>query len=115
MPRKLQLPEGGGCAVPSDRAQLPPADLAGKRGYTPREVARVLRVSPDRVRLWIKQGELSAINTATARCGKPRFVILPHHLAEFEASRRADAPAKPAPRRRRSPAGIDFYPLDNSS
>jgi excisionase family DNA binding protein len=87
------------------------AGLTTGRGWTPRELARVLRVSPDRVRAWIKSGELGAIDTARHRCGKPRYVILPHHLAEFERGRAAAAPAKPQRRRRRQPAGyIDFFP-----
>jgi hypothetical protein len=80
-----------------------------RRGYTPRELAKVLRVSPDRVRNWIKSKQLGAINTAAARCGKPRFVILPHHLAEFERSRLAGSIPRPAQRARPQP-GIDFYP-----
>lgn len=80
------------------------------RGYTPREVARLLRVNPDRVRGWIKSGQLGAIDTSTNRCGKPRYVILPHHLSEFEQSRRAGNPQKPPPRRRKRSDAIDYYP-----
>jgi len=69
-------------------------------GYTPNELGRLLRVSPDRIRRWIAAGELGAINTAPSRLSKPRFIVLPHHLAEFERSRAAAAP-KPAVRRRR--------------
>lgn len=88
----------------------PDADTAA-RGYTPNELARLLRVSPDRVRAWIHSGELAALDTARHRCGKPRYVILPQHLAEFERRRRAATPAaKPAPRRRKQTAEIDFYP-----
>lgn len=80
------------------------------QGYTPRELARLLRVSPDRVRAWIVSGEMQAINTARVRCGRPRYVILPHHLREWEERRRA-APPKPPPRRpRRQAAVIDYYP-----
>jgi excisionase family DNA binding protein len=93
------------------RADTSPACPAqAPRGHTPAELARLLRVSPDRVRAWIKSGELGAIDTATHRCGKPRYVILPHHLAEFERRRAAATPAgKPAPRRRRLVA-VDYYP-----
>jgi excisionase family DNA binding protein len=76
---------------------------------TRREVAKLLRVSPDKVMGWIRSGELPAINTASVRCGKPRYVILPHHLAEFERRRQAASPPGPQ-RRRRQPAAIDFYP-----
>jgi excisionase family DNA binding protein len=70
------------------------------RGLTPNELAAILRVSPDKVRAWIKSGELGAIDVAASRCGKPRWVILPHHLAEFENRRQAVSPPKPKPRKR---------------
>jgi excisionase family DNA binding protein len=83
-----------------------------ERGYTPRELGRLLRVSPDQVRRWIQSGELGAIDTSRRRCGRPRYVILPHHLAAWERSRLAATPPEP-PRRRRQAAGvIDYYPGD---
>jgi hypothetical protein len=56
-------------------------------GLTVKDVARRYRVSPDKVRLWIARGELVAINTTATLCGKPRWVILPEALAEFERRR----------------------------
>jgi hypothetical protein len=69
----------------------------------------VLRVSPDRVRAWIKSGELGAVNVAQHHCGKPRYVILLHHLSEFERRRAGAEPPKPQ-RRQRRPEWEDFYP-----
>jgi hypothetical protein len=63
----------------------------------------------DRVRDLIRRGELGAIDTATVRCGKPRWVILPHHLTEFARRRAAAQAPKPTPRRRR-PVPKDYYP-----
>jgi transposase len=80
-----------------------------RRGYTPNELARLLRVSANRVRSWIKTGELGAIDTAQVRCGRPRFVILPHHLAEFERRRQAAPPPRPT-RRKKKTHLVDFYP-----
>ena len=80
------------------------------RGLTPRELAGLLRVSPDRIRSWIANGELGAVNTATVRCGRPRYVILPDQLAEFVRSRRASTPAKPKPRRKRQQVAKDYFP-----
>jgi hypothetical protein len=80
-------------------------------GYTPRELARMLRVSPDKIRAWIQAGTLSAINTAPVKCGRPRFVILPHHLAAFENRRQVTPPSKPPPRRRRRQDVTDYYPV----
>jgi excisionase family DNA binding protein len=78
-------------------------------GWTVPELARLLRVSQDKIRAWIKAGELNAINTAGARCGRPRYVVLAHHLDQFERRRRAVAPITPA-RRRRRVGVVDYYP-----
>jgi hypothetical protein len=78
-------------------------------GSVVREVARRLRVSEDKIRHWIARGELKAINTATDMCGKPRWVITPEALADFE-KKRAGGPAPKPQRRRRQPAVIDFFP-----
>jgi excisionase family DNA binding protein len=75
---------------------------------TVREVARRYRVGEDKVRAWIARGELAAINTASTLCGRPRWVIAPTALAEFER-RRAAAPP-PRPRRRKRTPEIDYYP-----
>jgi excisionase family DNA binding protein len=90
---------------------IPPASTLGAltRGLTVREVAWYLRLGRDRVRELIRRGELGAIDTGTARRGKPRWVILPHHLAEFARRQAATAAPKPAPRRR-GPAAKDYYP-----
>jgi len=72
-------------------------------------VARRYRVGEDKVRGWIRRGELAAINTAATLCGKPRWVISAEALAEFERRRAGGPPPKPPCRRRRQQA-IDYYP-----
>jgi hypothetical protein len=57
----------------------------------------------------IASGEMPAVNVATTRSGRPRFVILPAHLAEWERRRRVSPPPKPARRPKRS-GQVDFYP-----
>lgn len=82
-----------------------------RRGQSVRELAAHLRVSPNKVLRWIKNGSLKAVNTSQTRCGRPRYVILPHHLDEFVAANLAAAADKPAPRRRRLPVGaVDYFP-----
>jgi excisionase family DNA binding protein len=93
--------------MPADRRT--PESSVTAAGLTVEDVARRYRVSPDKVRAWIDKGELRAVNTATVLCGKPRWVILPEALEEFERRRRGGAAPKPQRRRRREQA-TDFYP-----
>jgi hypothetical protein len=81
-----------------------------ERGLTVADVASRFRVGEDKVRAWIRRGELAAINTSTALCGKPRFVVLPSALAEFEKRRAAAQPPKPPRRRRKRSDFVDYYP-----
>ncbi len=78
-------------------------------GRTVRDLARRWRVGVDKVRGWIRRGELAAINTATALCGKPRWVITPDAVAEFE-KRRASGPAPKQKRSRKRTDMVDFFP-----
>jgi hypothetical protein len=72
-------------------------------------VARRHRVGCDKVRGWITRGELRALNTATSRCGKPRYVILPEQLAAFEQGRAAGPPPR-RPKRIKKRDQVDYYP-----
>jgi hypothetical protein len=82
------------------------------RGYTTADLARRFRVSEDRIRTWIKSGELRALNTSARLCGRPRFIVTPEALAEFER-RRGVSPPKPRRRRRQKRTEfIDFFPGD---
>jgi excisionase family DNA binding protein len=79
---------------------------AAPAGLTPREAARLLRVSADKVRLWIRRGELKAVNTGT-HC-RPRLIVLPGQLADFLNGRQAAPP--PRPSRRKRTTQVDYYP-----
>jgi transposase len=81
----------------------------GKSGLTVRDLARRYRVGEDKVRSWIRRGELAAVNTATVLCGRPRWVVSPEALAAFEQRRAGGPPPKPQ-RRRRHRAAVDYYP-----
>src|SRR5262249_19228784 len=96
--------ETGGRPMPT---KAPTAD-APPSGLTVADVAKRYRVSPDKIRAWISRGELSAVNTATVLCGKPRWIILPNALAAFEKRRAGGVPPK-AVRRRRT-CETDYYP-----
>jgi hypothetical protein len=87
-----------------------PLHDAEARGWTPNELARLLRISPERVRAMIVAGELGAVSTARTRSGRPRYVVLPCHLDEYVRRHRVSPPPRPAPRRRRRTVPIDYYP-----
>jgi excisionase family DNA binding protein len=78
-------------------------------GMTVSDVARRLRVGEDKIRAWIRRGELAAINTASSLCVRPQLRITPEALAVFERRRTAGPPPKPQ-RRRRQSATKDYYP-----
>jgi len=84
-------------------------DTPVESGYTVRDVARRYRVGEDKIRAWIKAGELAAINTAAAICGKPRFIITADALVAFERRRTVGPPPK-NPMRKRKIQAFDYYP-----
>ncbi len=86
-------------------------DIPGS-GLTVADVALRYRVSAERVRNWIRKGEIFAINTADAKCSKPRYVIPPESLVQFERGRSAAEPPKPTRRKKQRTGDIDFYPGD---
>jgi transposase len=79
-------------------------------GLTVRDLTRRYRVGADKVRGWIARGEIRAVNTSTALCGKPRWVVSPDALVEFER-RRASDPPQPQPKKRNKQTGfVDYFP-----
>ena len=93
------------------RTPLPRADSLPTHGLSPAEVAHYLRIGPDRVRILIRTGKLGAINVGSN--GRPRFVVLPVHLAAFVEANAAVPPARPRrrPKLKRSEF-TDFFPGD---
>lgn len=75
-----------------------------------RDVANRYRVGEDKVRMWISKGELAAVNTAAALCGRPRWVISTEALVAFERRRAGGRPPEPQRKRRRA-VSVDYYPL----
>jgi excisionase family DNA binding protein len=76
---------------------------------TPPEVARKLRVSPDKVRAWIERGELAAFNVADRVGGRPRWRIEPEALAEFERRRTAIPRTRSPKKNRQADDVIEFF------
>jgi hypothetical protein len=94
---------GRGCPVSNTpRSPLPHC------GLTVPEVAARYRVSPRKIRAWIRQGALAAVNVGASLAGRPRLVVLPDALAAFERARSATRPPRP-PRRRKRTEMVDYY------
>lgn len=67
---------------------------------TPPEVAKLLRVRVDKVRSWIMQGALRAVDVSEHCGGRPRYRVSADDLRAF-LERRSVKPAVAAPRPRR--------------
>jgi hypothetical protein len=78
---------------------------------TPPELARRYHVKADKVLAWIRAGELRALNIATTTGGRPRWLILPESIADFEARRSSTPPPRPVriPRRRKPVDVLEFF------
>lgn len=68
----------------------------------PGEVAKLLGVSADIVRSWIRHGELEAVNVAIKLQVRPRYVVSRVALDRFEKHRAAKTVPRPRRRRKRS-------------
>jgi hypothetical protein len=96
-------------ADPASRPRQGRARSSPPGSYTVAEVAARYRVGEDKVRGWIRRGELVAVNVASALCGRPQLRITAEALAAFEGRRSACPPPSPVRRRRRT-AQVDYYP-----
>ncbi|HUO07058.1 MAG TPA: helix-turn-helix domain-containing protein [Phycisphaerae bacterium] len=76
---------------------------------TPPKLAERYGVSPDKVLRWITAGEIRAVNIATNPRGRPRWVIPPGALEEFERRRSSSPPPKPQRRRLPLENVIEFF------
>ena len=78
--------------------------------YSPPEVAKLLRVAPEKVVNWIRRGELPAVNVATTMRGRPRYRISEADLQAFKHRRSVIPPPPKQSRRRRKVADvIEFF------
>ncbi len=83
--------------------------LSERQKLTPPEVAKLWGVDVLKILAWVRTGELTAINAATNPRKRAKYLIDKRDIADFESRRAVVAPAKTAPRRRRSAAGVKEY------
>jgi hypothetical protein len=89
--------------------ELDPTDLRQRIAELDRQRS-ALAVSPDYVRDEIRAGRLGAIDTSRQRCRRPRYIVLPHHLTEWEQSHAAATLATKQPRQKKRINLVDYYP-----
>jgi excisionase family DNA binding protein len=82
-----------------DAGPRPSAEPPAERPMTVPEVARLLRVTADKVLRWIHGGELPATNVATRPTGRGRYRVSHAGLAAFEQHRASLTTQSIAPRR----------------
>jgi hypothetical protein len=83
--------------------------LSPARGFSVRDLARRWRIGEDKVRLFLRRGELVGVNVAANLAGKPQWRITAESVEKFEQRRTSAPPPKPVRRRRRREM-IDYYP-----
>jgi hypothetical protein len=78
-------------------------------GYTVADLCRRWRIGADKVRGFLRRGELVGVNVAATLSGRPQWRITAASVERFERVR-SSAPPPEAPRRRRRLAMVDYYP-----
>ena len=101
-----QLAERIGSAVPRRKA----AEDKTPAMLTPPKLAKRLGVSSDKVRDWIRSGQLAATDVAKPTSTRARYKISEEAVREFEKKRQPEKPP-PSPRRRRKkdPGVTEFF------
>ena len=77
-----------------------------QQALIPREVAKLLKVSPDTVLNWIRTGQLKAYNVASLNSSRPSYRVDPEALEQFKRLRQV-LPPPPKQRRRKPRYGSD--------
>jgi hypothetical protein len=79
---------------------VPPADTA-LSGYSVADLCRRWKVGADKIRAFLRRGELIGFNVATNPGGKPQWRITAESVERFEQRRSSAPPPKRAARRRK--------------
>ena len=86
---------------------MPEAADAPPMGYSVADLCRRWKVGGDKIRAFLRRGELVGVNLAADLSHKPQWRITADSVERFE-QRRSSAPP-PKPQRRRKPAMVDYY------
>jgi hypothetical protein len=78
-------------------------------GYSVADLCRRWKIGEDKVRAFLRKGELVAVNVATNLSGRPRWRITPESVEQFERRRSSAPPPRPVRRRKRTKE-VDYFP-----
>ena len=81
--------------------------LPKSESLTPPQVAKMLKVNPDKVLNWIRAGKLHAVNVTAKPGGRPRYRIAMGDVEAFRKGPRTSSPKKPS--RRKPYSGKVYY------
>src|SRR5712692_2208597 len=79
------------------------------QGFSVADLCRRWKIGADKIRAFLRRGDLVGINVATNLSGRPQWRITRESVELFER-RRSSAPAERPQRRRRRPQLVDYYP-----
>lgn len=80
-------------------------------GFSVADLCRRWKVGADKIRGFLRRGELVGINLATNLSGKPQFRITAESVYQFE-QRRSTAPPPKQPKRKKRTAIVVFFPIE---
>ena len=83
---------------------------AEQQGFSVADLCHRWKVGSDKVRAFLRRGELIGINLATNLSARPQWRITPESVERFERRRSSSPLPKAMRRRRRKPHEIDYYP-----
>jgi excisionase family DNA binding protein len=72
-------------------------------------IAESLGIDAGKVLGWLRSGELTGVNVAHRRDGRPRWRVSAEALEQFLQRRQSSPPAPPKSRRKRQAGVIEFY------
>lgn len=78
-------------------------------GFSVADLCRRWKVGADKIRAFLRRGELIGVNVALNLSARPQWRITRESVELFERRRSSAPPPKP-PRKRRRPAIVDYYP-----
>ena len=86
-----------------------PQSDAPLKGYSVADLCHRWKIGGDKVRSFLRRGELVGVNLAGSLSAKPQWRITPEEVERFE-KRRSSAPLPKTTRRRRQREATDFFP-----